>query len=250
VRRRSLVAAALCAVGAASWWATSKSSVGQTLAAGITENHIRVDGVGFRVVRVDQAKAEIKLKWKDDTGNRIAALAHAMSSGGDRAVFATNAGNFDKSFAPLGLHVENGVEIHACNRDDGVGNFFWKPNAIFGVKDSRPFIVRSESYRSNENVELATQSGPMLIEHGKMLPDVVASSSSERLRSAVGISSAGEVVFILSIESCSFALLARAMQRLGGTDAMYLDGEISRFRTANEQGDGNFAAMLAVSSRP
>lgn len=216
---------------------------------GVTEQTMRVEAIDVRIVRVDLANARIDLHWMNPDGSPIRTLELAMKSVGDRAVFATNAGIFDKSYTPLGLHIENGRELHPLNLDAGGGNFFWKPNAVFGIRDGKPFLIRSEAFVSSADVELATQSGPMLLEHGRVFPEVAASVSSERTRSGVGITAAGEIMFILSLEPCSFATFANTFAEAGCTDAMYLDGEISRFRTNRTRDNGNFGAIFVVSTR-
>ena len=45
-----------------------------------------------------------------------------------------NAGMFDASLDPIGLHIENGETIVDANTNDGPGNFHLKPNGVFFVR--------------------------------------------------------------------------------------------------------------------
>lgn len=247
MRKHILILIAVGAFAFAVCWFSRPSE--RVISAGVGEARVSLSGVAYRFVRVDLRRARIDLKWRDGDGQRHGTLAAAMKSAGEHAIFAANVGIFDKSFTPLGLHIENGRELHPLNLEAGVGNFFWKPNAVFGIRSGKAFLVRSESFKADASVDLATQSGPMLIENGTVLPNVAASTASERTRSGVGITVAGEVIFILSLQPCSFAAFAKAFVDVDCSDAMYLDGEISRFRARGDDDDGDFAAILVLSSR-
>lgn len=195
---------------------------------------------------VDLERATIALKWRDSRGERLGSLAAAMDAVGRDAVFATNAGIFDSTFTPLGLHIEEQLEMRPLNRADGVGNFFWKPNAVFSIFNGRASISQSERFDLSHAYDLATQSGPMLIDSGAVLPEIAASTGSKRTRSGVGVDRRGKVIFLLSSDPCSFAEFAETFQRLGCTSAIYLDGEISRFRTLADPADGHFSAIFVA----
>ena len=220
-----------------------------SLAPGIREERVKLAGLALRVVRVRLDQARIDLKWRDQNDTRIGTLASAMSAAGERSVFATNAGIFDRSFAPLGVHIENGQLLRPLNLEDGAGNFFWKPNAVFFIRDGNAGIVRADQFDPAIQTEIATQSGPMLIEHGKVFDSVTASTSSWRTRSGVGVTRSGEVIFALSAYPCSFASFANAFAALDCPNAMYLDGQISAFRTKEQSDDGDFAGIFVISTR-
>jgi uncharacterized protein YigE (DUF2233 family) len=68
----------------------------------------------------------------------------------------------------------------------------------------------------------------------------------------VGVQSSDRVVFAISREPVTFFEFATLfLDRLGCPNALYLDGEISRFYIPGrpDQQDGEFAGMLAVTAR-
>ena len=81
--------------------------------------------------------ADVGLVWcRDDNGSRIAHLAAAGEDTRQRRchlVFATNAGIFDLTFRPVGLHIEDGRTLVQLNTADGDGNFYLKPNGVFAI---------------------------------------------------------------------------------------------------------------------
>jgi uncharacterized protein YigE (DUF2233 family) len=139
------------------------SASGETIAHG---------GQSYRVVRVPAAAAgQLRLLWRDDNGAAVgdlAALERQIANRGDRLVFATNAGIFDPTRSPLGLHIENGKVLVELNRGDGAGNFYLKPNGVFFEAGGKLRICETSEFTlSPERVRFATQSGPLLLRGGR-----------------------------------------------------------------------------------
>jgi len=224
-------------------------------ATSVSGETIAHSGQSYRVVRVPAAAAgQLRLLWRDASGTPVgdlAALERRIGDGGDRLVFVTNAGIFDPTRSPLGLHIENGKVLVDLNRGDGAGNFYLKPNGVFFEADGKLGICEtSESTLSPDRVRFATQSGPLLLragrEHGAFDPN----SANRKVRSAVGVNAAGDAAFVLSEGRVTFHELASFYRdRLECADALYLDGEISKFyapRYGWNDGAGQFAAVIAV----
>ena len=212
-------------------------------------------GHSYRVVRVPAAAAgQLRLLWRDENGapvGDLAALERRIGEQGDRLVFATNAGIFDPMRSPLGLHIEDGKVLVELNRGDGPGNFYLKPNGVFFEADGKLQVCETSEFTvSADRVRFATQSGPLLLragrEHGAFDPQ----SANRKVRSAVGVNAAGDAVFVLSGGRVTFHELASFYRdRLQCADALYLDGEISKFYTPRygwNDGTGQFAAVIAV----
>ena len=146
-----------------------------------------------------------------------------------------NAGMFHPKGQPVGLHIAQGKEWFPINTQEGYGNFFMKPNGIFGIeRDDTPFIVSTSRYlqRQKDSPRLATQSGPMLLENGNIHPELQPESKNFHIRNAVGVTKEKNVIFVISLEPVRFyelALLLRDVYRC--TDALYLDGAISVLHT-------------------
>lgn len=147
-------------------------------------------------------------------------------------IMATNAGIFDPSRRPVGLHIQMGKEFAPLSTSDGEGNFYLKPNGVFWIDSTGAHIAATQAYKPLGNVSLATQSGPLLVDHGNIHPAFVPSSTSLRTRSGVGVDKLGNVVFVLSDERVTFYSLASLFRDvLDCPDALYLDGEVSAMVT-------------------
>ncbi|MBK9266163.1 MAG: phosphodiester glycosidase family protein [Polyangiaceae bacterium] len=143
-------------------------------------------------------------------------------------VVATNAGIFSPTRRPMGLHIQNGQELAPISTADGDGNFFLKPNGVFWLDERGPHVASTENYAPRGKVELATQSGPLLVAGGRIHPAFKESSTSLRIRSGVGVDGRGHVFIVLSRERVTFHAMATLFRDvLGCPDALYLDGEIS-----------------------
>lgn len=143
-------------------------------------------------------------------------------------IMATNAGIFDPSRRPVGLHIQMGREFTPLSTADGEGNFYLKPNGVFWIDSSGAHVAATQAYKPQRNVSLATQSGPLLVDKGNIHPAFVPSSTSLRTRSGVGVDKLGHVVFVLSDERVTFYSMATLFRDvLDCPDALYLDGEIS-----------------------
>ncbi len=186
----------------------------------------------FDVVRLPPRPTGLSLHWKDDNGTPLrtfSALSTHLAENGKTLLFAMNAGIYDKDHAPLGLHVEEGRELRPLVPGAGSGNFFLKPNGVFFVEGGRARVLSTEDYaRAARNPDLAVQSGPLLLRHGKVHPSFNPGSSSRYVRNGVGVNTAGAVVFAISREPvCLYDFASLFRDDLQCDDALYLDGAIS-----------------------
>jgi len=141
-----------------------------------------------------------------------------------------NAGMYDEEGAPVGLYVEEGRRLKRINLRSGPGNFHLMPNGVFAVDSkgrvsvtpSREFAAKPRSPR------WATQSGPMLVVHGKLHPRFDADGPSRLVRDGVGVKDGATAFFAISEDGVSFGRFARFFRdRLGCADALFLDGSVS-----------------------
>jgi uncharacterized protein YigE (DUF2233 family) len=194
------------------------------------------------------------LFWKKPDGIRIGTfdnLAKLAATSGERVVFATNAGIFDESFSPCGVFVVDGRELVPINLKPGPGNFHIKPNGVFLVTDHAAAIVESEAYLTLTHTPfLATQSGPLLVVNDQINPAFSATSENRRIRSGIGVISSDHIAFAISREPVTFYEFASFFKNtLGCRDALYLDGEISRFwpdQSAPSVHQEDFAGIFAI----
>ncbi|MBL9074280.1 phosphodiester glycosidase family protein [Tabrizicola sp.] len=167
----------------------------------------------------------------------------ALGAEGKALGFAMNAGMYHRDLAPVGLYVEDGVEVAPLITSDGPGNFGLLPNGVFCIGDSFRVIESRAFKKTRPDCRYATQSGPMLVIDGKLHPKLLADSDSLYVRNGVGVSADGSrAVFAISNDAVNFHSFARFFRdELGLKDALYFDGNISRlYAPALARHDGGF----------
>jgi uncharacterized protein YigE (DUF2233 family) len=189
-------------------------------------------GKQYTVCRIDVLHERLQLFLRDSSAKpfkHFDALAGWLRNHGQRLNFAMNAGMYQRDLSPVGLFVAEGEEVSSLNTADGYGNFFLKPNGVFFLSASGANIVESSEYpKIGGQVVLATQSGPLLVNKGKIHNKFKVNSTSRVIRNGVGIISQTTVVFAISDEPVNFFEFATLFQdNLHCTDALYLDGSIS-----------------------
>ncbi len=216
--------------------------------------------IQYRVVTIDPKQIQISMVWKKPDGSPYALLRDirdAVLLRGSRFLFATNAGMYDKKDRPLGLYIEGGKQLRPINRSHAPGgNFSMVPNGIFllrGADGSLPEVIDSTEYKVAAGVQYATQSGPLLLRHGKIHPDFQPLSNNLKLRSGVGVNDKHQVVFAISQGTTSFYEFAQVFKKeLRCDDALYLDGTISEFLVGPQIDTSQlvpFAAMITATFR-
>ncbi|MEO7933439.1 MAG: phosphodiester glycosidase family protein [Chthoniobacterales bacterium] len=190
------------------------------------------NGKRITVCQVDLRKGNLRLFLRDETGatfKRFDKLASWLAARGEKLIFAMNGGMYHGNFAPVGLFISEGKTLEALNLSDAPGNFFLKPNGVFLISKSGAKIVESSEFPANgKGVLLATQSGPLLVQHGRLHSAFQSGSTSCLFRNGVGIVNANTVVFAISEEPINFDEFARGFRdTLHCQDALFLDGTIS-----------------------
>ena len=207
----------------------------QPLAAGGAYANFTFHNVRYGVYRSDPAK--ITLHWKNAKGTPYAGLStlrRSLEAEGKRVIFLTNAGIYSANDTPAGLWVENGQTLIPLNTRNGKGNFHIQPNGVFYIEGGKARIQPTAAYQLGQHQpEWALQSGPMLLIDGKPNARFVKNLSSPHKRNAVCTTGDGSLYFILSEnygfdgEWPSLYRFAAALQHIGCTQALYLDGTLS-----------------------
>jgi uncharacterized protein YigE (DUF2233 family) len=223
----------------------------------MTARTVLFAGVPFHTATIDPAQDDLRLLWKDGTGRRFGsfdAVERWAAGQGKTVLLATNAGIFQPGFTPLGLHIEAGKTPVKLNRWHGGGNFFLKPNGVFYVtRKGRAGVAETQAFAKLRPgpLRLATQSGPLLVNQGKVHPKFTRGSANRTWRNGVGVTKTGKVVFALSelpVNLYDFATLFR--DALNCPNTLYLDGSISGMRCPSlrcrRDGSADFAGILAV----
>jgi uncharacterized protein YigE (DUF2233 family) len=211
----------------------------------------------------------LRLMARDEQGRPVRTIARADSilrRRGERLLFATNAGLYHRTDLATGMLVADGGRTYApLNRDPGppnpcrVANFYCPPNGVFFVAGGRAGVLTTADFArrtaSAPRVQLATQSGPMLVRRGQLARTFEAASRSRLVRNGVGVRADGTVVFAIADDGVSFHGFATAFRdELDCPDALFLDGTISQLYA----GPGSrmpsrareFAALFAVTEPP
>jgi uncharacterized protein YigE (DUF2233 family) len=204
----------------------------------------------------DTSKHDVMMFWENDKGARygsLGKLATHIESSGIKLKFATNGGMYKKDHSPQGLYIEAGKMLSFMDTDEGNGNFYLKPNGIFYIDGKEQgFVCKTEDYKPSENINYATQSGPMLVIDGKIHPAFKRESTNLNIRSGVGILPNGHVFFAISKKEINFYDFAQYFVSAGCKNALYLDGFVSRVYCPErkwEQSDGDFGVIIAVTEK-
>jgi uncharacterized protein YigE (DUF2233 family) len=166
--------------------------------------------------------------------------------------FLTNAGIYEPGGVPSGLHEEGGTRLRPLNLKDGAGNFYLKPNGVFGRNAGGAFITESAAFaaRGKGPMFFAIQGGPLLLGGGVRHPAFRKDSPNKLLRSGVGIDADGKVVIAITArgEMVNFWDFAGLFLQLGCRDALFLDGDISQMAVhpAGPVASNRFGAMFVV----
>jgi uncharacterized protein YigE (DUF2233 family) len=125
----------------------------------------------------------------------------------DSAVFIINASISDTLCNPIGWFVSDGLEIQPVNESDGYGNFYLKPNGAVILTQDEGYIIETDSIPYINNVQFGIQSGPMLLNDGKINSNFNSSSTNKHIRSGVGIINdygKSKLIFAISLQPVSF----------------------------------------------
>lgn len=203
---------------------------------------------------VNPAVHELKMYLNQADGSNyksIGALKAALESRGEELIFAMNGGMYMEDLRPLGLYIENGEVLRPLNlRTNANGNFYLQPNGVFYLtKGQKAEVVSSEHFALADNINYATQSGPMLLIEGEYHPAFNQGSSNLNIRNGVGILPNGNVLFALSKTPINFYDFATFFKERGCRNALYLDGFVSRAYLPSlewTQVGGNFGVIIGV----
>jgi uncharacterized protein YigE (DUF2233 family) len=213
------------------------------------------EGDSFTVCRYRAALDELRLVSRGPSGpiDSLPALKAWLGDDAERAEFAMNAGMYQPDQRPVGLMVQDGVEVQPLNTAAGEGNFFMSPNGVFWVgDDGMPHVDETSAYVARGvGPRWATQSGPLVVRAGVLHPRIADNGVSRLIRNGVGVRG-GEAFFVISDGPVSFGRFARFLRDgLDCPDALYFDGTISSLwapglgRMDRRTGLGTFVVVMA-----
>ncbi len=228
------------------------------LAAGLIAFAVNKNPIDDQILSytVNTKTQNLQLFWKDEKGEILKSfqnLKQYVERKNLTLTFAMNGGMFNKDFLPQGLFIENKQTLAALDTVDGNGNFYLKPNGVFYITtDNAAIICKTTDFKDNRNIKYATQSGPMLVIDGQIHDAFKPGSANLNIRNGVGILPDNKVVFAMSKTEINFYDFAKYFQSLGCTNALYLDGFVSRTYLPEKswvQTDGIFGVMIGVTTK-
>lgn len=215
---------------------------------------VQSGGMLYTVAAVEPGRDRLRLHWKDPATGQpyraFEAVKRRLKQRGEQVLFATNSGIYAPGLRPLGLHVENGRALVRLNDARSGGNFALLPNGVFWVRGGKAGVTETGAYRrSGLRPTYATQSGPLLVQAGRLHPAFNRRGTSFKVRSGVGVCRDGRVRFVISTGPVNFYTFAVFFRdTLGCPDALYLDGSISAYATPQVNTQlADFAGIWTVS---
>lgn len=180
---------------------------------------------------LDPAEQKLEVFWLGPDNRPLrtfTALAKHLAADGHRIAFATNAGIYEPRYIPSGLLIAGGKILAPLNERAGQGNFYLRPNGVFFIEKDRAHILETSRYAAAKPApRLATQSGPLLLQNGRIHPAFNAAATSRLIRNGVGVDARGRALFLLARHPLNLWEFAQAFKTRGCTDALFLDGDIS-----------------------
>lgn len=219
-------------------------------AGGLDVRRVASGGMLYTVATVDLRRDTLRLHWKNPATrypyHTFREVRERLRKAGVQVLFATNSGIYGPGPKPLGLHTEQGRTLVGLNAARSGGNFALLPNGVFWVKGKQAGVTETQAYRHlNLQPTFATQSGPLLVQRGKLHPAFNPAGTSFKVRNGVGVCRDDRVRFVVSagpVNFHSFAVFFR--DALGCPDALYLDGSISAYATP--EADTQFADFAGI----
>ena len=204
---------------------------------------------------VNPQEKNVKLYYKDENGANFQSLGNLKFWLEDQKtplIFAMNGGMYKKDGSPQGLYIENHKMLSPLDSGTGGGNFYLKPNGVFYITSANiAGISPTDAIEIRPEIKFATQSGPMLLVDGDIHPAFQKNSTNLNIRNGVGILPDNTIVFAMSKKEINFYDFACYFKSLGCTNALYLDGLVSRTFLPSEgwkQLDGNFGVIIGITS--
>ncbi len=191
---------------------------------------VTFEGAPYTVCEVRPQEERLRLFLHDGAGEPYGSFRAVEAEHGPLA-FGMNAGMYHEDHRPVGLFLQDGVEIAPLVTGDGPGNFGMLPNGLLCLNDEGAFVLESRAYAAGGgDCASATQSGPLLVLDGELHPRFLPGSDSRHIRNGVGTSEDGSrAAFAISRRPVNFHDFARLFRDgLGLPDALYFDGSISR----------------------
>jgi uncharacterized protein YigE (DUF2233 family) len=172
---------------------------------------------------------------------------------------ATNGAIYAVGGRPLGWLVADGVLLNPINHDTtSPGNFFMQPNGALIIDDGGARIETTQALEDDapadvSHIQLALQSGPLLLQDGTINQRFDAASTSQYTRNAICVVNPSHVILAYSERLLNLYQFAHELQQLGCRQALYLDGHLSQMYPSQAQLEPaqrrSLSVIIGVTSR-
>lgn len=170
----------------ATWKIIEEAGLGALRGGGAVRRvELMADGLSVRMTAIIFPSKAYTLRVVDSKSPGHTRLESSLQDAG--CVAGVNGGYFHDDFRPVGLVIEDGVEVHP----------FEKARLLAGVLALRGRqweLVRSSSFKNSPDVRQAIQCGPMLVESGQ--PTVGLNATRHARRTVVATDGHGQWALI------------------------------------------------------
>lgn len=219
--------------------------------------------VSYRILAAPTKYSTVRIH--NNAKKNLQPLNSVWQSLKEKPVALLNAGMFDGDGSAHGLMIMNNKLINEIDliTNSSNGNFYLQPNGVFYIDSiGSVHVTRTSDYKKNiypkqnKFVSFATQSGPMLLIGGKSNANFSINSTNRNIRNGVGVvdnASNKMALFIISDNPCTFYDLAALFRLFKCSNALYLDGAISKMYTningvkTGNLNEGNLGPIISVS---
>lgn len=203
------------------------------LAAAVDCDDQMFEGARLTICEVDTTQEDLRLFLQNQEGSILGQFRDVARSlpEGQTLAFAMNAGMYHPDRSPVGLYIEDGIELAPLQTRASHGNFGLLPNGVFCITDSAARVYETLDFqRRSPPCREASQSGPMLVIDGALHPRFLEDSTSRFVRNGVGTTADGTTAyFVMANNPVTFHQFGRVFRDVLQTpNALYFDGKISR----------------------
>ena len=217
---------------AAIWTAISLSLLAAGAAFAETCRAVSHEDATFTVCDLN-AGDDLRLFLNDSDGALLGTfdrLTAKAETEGREIIFAMNGGMYHPDRRPVGLYIEDGVEIAPLVTREGPGTFGLLPNGVMCIGPEGVAVMESLAFAETApSCTFATQSGPMLVIDGALHPRFLPDSTSMFIRNGVGVTEDGTFFAVISNDPVTFHHFGRFFRDVLKTpNALFLEGKVSR----------------------
>ncbi|MBE2204316.1 MAG: phosphodiester glycosidase family protein [Chthoniobacterales bacterium] len=211
--------ASVAAAGNAVWNVTETADLGTLPGGGIVRRaELATPQTTAKLTAIVFQSKAYSLRVVDSDSPGRTKLAASLQAAG--CVAGVNGGYFHEDFRPVGLVIENGVEIHPFERAGLLAG-------ILALRGKQWEIVRSAAFKNSPDVKQAVQCGPMLVEAGHPTAGLNAVRSARRTIAATDGRGQWALIYLTSVtlaEAAEILLTPGVLGNWKPVTALNLDG--------------------------